>query len=115
MRLKGKTAIITGAGSGIGEASAKLFAAEGARVAVVGENNMVPDENVVLQSDAFANESVAGNFTTAANFRAFLDFDKRADFHIVANFTAVKIGEAENTDIPAQLDVGSNLLERVPG
>jgi NAD(P)-dependent dehydrogenase (short-subunit alcohol dehydrogenase family) len=35
MRLQAKTAIITGAGSGIGEASAKLFAAEGARVAVV--------------------------------------------------------------------------------
>ena len=35
MRLQGKTAIITGAGSGIGEASARIFAAEGARVAVV--------------------------------------------------------------------------------
>ena len=35
MRLQGKTAIITGAGSGIGEATARLFASEGARVAVI--------------------------------------------------------------------------------
>jgi NAD(P)-dependent dehydrogenase (short-subunit alcohol dehydrogenase family) len=34
-RLEGKRAIITGAGSGIGRASAKLFAAEGAAVLVV--------------------------------------------------------------------------------
>lgn len=34
MRLMEKTAVITGAGSGIGRASALLFAAEGARVAV---------------------------------------------------------------------------------
>jgi NAD(P)-dependent dehydrogenase (short-subunit alcohol dehydrogenase family) len=34
MRLQGKAAIVTGAGSGIGEASAKRFAAEGAKVAV---------------------------------------------------------------------------------
>lgn len=38
-RLRNKAAIITGAGSGIGEATAKLFAAQGARVAILEKNS----------------------------------------------------------------------------
>ena len=39
MKLNGKTAVITGAGSGIGEATARLLAREGAHVCVVDLNN----------------------------------------------------------------------------
>lgn len=41
MSVKGKVALITGGGSGLGEAAAKILAAEGAKVAVLGRT---PDE-----------------------------------------------------------------------
>ncbi|MGY0203452.1 SDR family NAD(P)-dependent oxidoreductase, partial [Acinetobacter soli] len=44
MKLSGKTAIVTGAGSGMGLAIAKLFAKEGARVVAVAGNVTKQDD-----------------------------------------------------------------------
>ena len=50
-RLQGKSVIITGAGSGIGRAAARLFAKEGARLIAVYRGDSV-EETAKLVSDA---------------------------------------------------------------
>ncbi|MDN4074394.1 SDR family oxidoreductase [Fictibacillus terranigra] len=66
--LEGKTAIITGAGSGMGKAAAKLFAAEGANVVLADLNREAANctageigntgEVMVIQTDVGEDESV---------------------------------------------------------
>ena len=63
-RLAGKTCLITGAGSGIGRATAILFAREGASVAVADVSRESADETVAMvASDADA--ATSGGSATA--------------------------------------------------
>ena len=67
MRLEGKVAVITGAGSGIGEAAARLFAAEGARVVVadVSERKARATADAIAASGGEATPVVVDVRTTA--------------------------------------------------
>ena len=81
MRLEGKTAIVTGAGSGFGEGIARRFAEEGARVLVADVNEA-------------AARSVAAQLPGAVAFRA--DVSREAD---VAAMIEAAVGHFGPLDI----------------
>ncbi|MEM6646153.1 MAG: SDR family NAD(P)-dependent oxidoreductase [Bacteroidota bacterium] len=90
MRLADKTAIVTGAGSGIGRASAIRFAAEGAKVGV-------------LDRDADAAQATANGIAEAGGTAHVLTVD-------VTQAAAVEAAIAEVVDIFAGLDVLFNVV-----
>lgn len=78
MRLQGKVAVITGAGSGMGRASAKLFAAEGAMV-VAGEWNETTLAEVVDEVRTAGGEITGVKVNVADRAQAESMIDKAVD------------------------------------
>ena len=94
MKLENKVAIITGSTRGIGRATAKLFAAEGAKVVVVGTNAELGDSCVAeIKADGgeaiFCKTDVTSEESLAALVKAALDTYGRIDI-LVNNAGIIK-------------------------
>ena len=74
MKLEGKVAVITGAGSGMGRAMANLFAAEGAKI-VAAEWNQTTLDEVVAEVTAAGGQivGVQGNVAVQADCETIID------------------------------------------
>src|SRR3954463_6775636 len=102
-RLAGKVAFITGAGTGIGRATAILFAREGARVAIAEIDGTSGDETAHLAGNgAIAIRADVTDPDSLANaIRATVD--KFGALHVLHN-NAGGSTEADNTAVEAPLD-----------
>ncbi|HEX4261803.1 MAG TPA: glucose 1-dehydrogenase [Acetobacteraceae bacterium] len=83
MRLQGKIALITGAGSGFGEGIARRFATEGARV-VAADLNLAAAERVAAETGGLA---VGGDVSVGADVRAMVAaaVDRLGGLDVVVN------------------------------
>jgi NAD(P)-dependent dehydrogenase (short-subunit alcohol dehydrogenase family) len=74
MRLDGKVAVITGAGSGMGRVAAQMFAAEGARIVVAEFDERAGDETVELVRGAGGEATfVKTDVSAEADAKAMVD------------------------------------------
>jgi NAD(P)-dependent dehydrogenase (short-subunit alcohol dehydrogenase family) len=101
MKLAGKTAFITGGNSGLGLATAKLFIAEGAKVAITGRNQETLDQ---------AREALGPNLLAIKADLSDVKEIERAVAEAVAVFGKLDIVFA-NAGVAALTPVGSTTLE----
>ena len=109
-RLSGRVALITGGTSGIGEATARLFAAEGARVVIVGRS--APRGEAIAEQlgggALFVRADVSDEPGVEEAVRAAVDAFGRLDI-LFNNAGAPSVGTME-TLTPAEFQASMNLL-----
>ncbi len=104
MRLDGKAALITGAGTGIGAAIAERFVADGARICITGRRQNVLDE-LARSLPAGTVATCAGDVTHLEDARRMVetavDFAGRLD--VLVNNAAIDPGGTTVVDIDPEL------------
>lgn len=96
-RLNGKVAIVTGAARGQGESTARLFAAEGAKVAIV---DLLEEEG----------KAVAASLGDAASFHA-IDISKESDWQKLVADIVAKWGKVDILINNAAICPNASILE----
>jgi len=118
-RLAGKIAIVTGGTSGIGEATVRLFASEGARVVIVARRGG-PGKNLVADVGPDRAKFLVGDVTDEATARNAVDLAERwGGLDILVNNAAIDwtspIIETSASDMRRVLEtnfIGSFLMQR---
>jgi NAD(P)-dependent dehydrogenase (short-subunit alcohol dehydrogenase family) len=112
-RFTGRTALVTGAGSGIGRAIALAFAAEGAQVVVAGRGREPLTETVRLIEEAGGKAlMVTGDVARDAEIQAVVDaaVDRFGSLDVAVNNAGVfrggqPLAELSSADWQEQLDI----------
>ncbi|RJL30351.1 SDR family NAD(P)-dependent oxidoreductase [Bailinhaonella thermotolerans] len=105
MRFTGKVALVTGAGSGIGQATARALAREGATVVVAGRRREALDETVALIAEEGGRaDAITADVTRAADMERLVaeTVARHGGLHVAVNnagiFTAGRVHEIDEAD-----------------
>jgi NAD(P)-dependent dehydrogenase (short-subunit alcohol dehydrogenase family) len=105
MRLRDRVAVITGAGSGIGRASAKEFAREGARVVVVDINGSGAEETVAdIRKSGGTALAVATDVADPEAVRRLVDrtLQEFTAIHVLFNNAAIQVNKTVEDTTPEE-------------